>query len=52
MEQSDLNVLVKPLVLERSEDEVRVVVVEVEAEQVLVELRGSNLHKIVSIELC
>ena len=52
MEQSDLNVLVKPLVLERPEDEVRVVVMEVEAEQVLVEFRGSNLHKIISIGLC
>ena len=52
MEQSDLNVLVKPLVLERPEDEVRVLVVEVEAEQVLVECRWPNLYNIFSIELC
>ena len=45
MKQSDLQSLVEPLVLEGPEDEVRVVVVEVEAEQVLVLLRRANLDQ-------
>ena len=45
MKQSDLQSLVEPLVLEGPEDEVRVVVMEVEAEQVLVLLRRANLDQ-------
>ena len=45
MKQSDLQSLVEPLVLEGPEDEVRVVVMEVEAEQVLVLLCRANLDQ-------
>ncbi len=45
MKHPNFNVPVKPLVLERTKDEVRVVVVEVEAKQILVEFGWTNLSE-------
>ena len=45
MKEADLNVLVKSLIFERPKDEVRVVVMEMKAKQVLVQLRWSNLNR-------
>ena len=53
VEHPDFNFLVKLLVLERPKDEVRVAVMEVVAEQVLVQFRWPNLkEKDISIPDC
>jgi hypothetical protein len=43
VKQPNFNLLVKPFVLERTEDEVRVAVVEMKTKQVLVKFCWSNL---------